>query len=366
MKKILLICCTLFLLSACTISEKYQKIPSNETTTDKQQEKVEQVEQKVPVIKDKKISIAMIGDILLHEQLLYYQDYSPSFAGVEDTLKNYDFLLANQESLPIGKEFGLSGYPKFASPDYIVRDLKEAGVDLLSVANNHTLDRGEAGVLAALKNIKSYGLPYVGAYKSAKDREKMRIIDVKGIKVGTLSYTYGTNDNETPSGKDYLVNRIDLDTIQKDIKKMRPNSDVIIVNMHWGTEYQSTPNKKQKQMAKVISEAGADIIFGHHPHVLQPYEKITAKDGHETHVFYSLGNFFSAMQDPSTYVGGIGSLNVVKNAEGAIRITSPRFTPTAIMNKDGFYSVELLKDVEKQAVRSVDWVKETVGVDSKK
>lgn len=360
MKNILLICFTLFLLSACTISEKYQQIPSNETTTDIKPEKVEQA---APIIKDKKISIAMIGDILLHTQLLYYPDYSPSFAAVEDTLKSYDFLLANQESLPVGKEFGLSGYPKFASPDYIVRDLKEAGVDLLSVANNHTLDRGEEGVLAALKNIKSYGLPYVGAYKSAKDREKMRIIDVKGIKVGTLSYTYGTNDNETPAGKDYLVNRINLETIQKDIKKMRPISDVIIVNMHWGIEYQSTPNKKQKQMAKVISEAGADIIFGHHPHVLQPYEKITAKNGHETHVFYSLGNFFAAQQDPATYVSGIASLSVVKNAEGAIRVVSPRFSPTAIMIKDGFYYVEHLKNVENRAFRSTDWVKETVGLD---
>ncbi|MBK3494800.1 CapA family protein [Viridibacillus sp. YIM B01967] len=360
MRKFLLLCCTLFLLSACSVSEKYQKIPSNETVDEKKPEKVEQ---KAPVTKDKKISVAMIGDVLLHEQLLHYKDYSPSFAAVEDDLQSYDFLLANQESMPVGKAFGLSGYPKFASPDYIVRDLKEAGVDFLTVANNHTLDHGEKGVLAALKNIESYGLPYVGAYKSAKDQQKMRIVDVKGIKIGILAYTYGTNGNETPPGKEYLVNRIDLNVIQKDIKEIRPNCDVVIVNMHWGIEYQSKPNAKQKQMAKAISNAGADIIFGNHPHVLQPYENIVANDGRKTHVFYSLGNFFAAQQDKLTYVGGIASLEVVKDAAGTIQVDSPRLIPTAIIEKNGVYFVEHLKDVEKQAVRSVDWVKDTVGLD---
>ena len=112
------------------------------------------------------VTIGMIGDILLHHPLYTYDNYDISFKAVKDQLTGTDFLIANQESLPGGVELGLSGYPLFNSPKHIIRDLKANGVDLLSMANNHTLDRKESGLLKAIGHMTEYGMPYVGAYES--------------------------------------------------------------------------------------------------------------------------------------------------------------------------------------------------------
>lgn len=168
--------------------------------------------------KEEKIEIAMIGDILLHLPLYNYMSFIPSFSPVQEELKSVDLLIANQESLPAGGVFGLSGYPNFSSPPHIIGDLKDIGVDVLSIANNHTLDQGEAGLLEAIQQMEKIKMPYVGAYKSLEDQQVDRIFEVDNISLGILGYTYGTNGHETPEGKDYLVNRIDENRIIEEIK----------------------------------------------------------------------------------------------------------------------------------------------------
>lgn len=147
------------------------------------------------------ITIGMIGDILLHHPLFTYDNYDFAFAGVKDQLTGIDFLLANQESMPGGKELGLTGYPSFNSPKHIIRDLKANGVDMVSIANNHTIDRKEAGLRKAIGHMKEYDMPYVGAYTSIEDRGTNRIMDIDGIRIGVLGYTYGMNGNRVPRGR---------------------------------------------------------------------------------------------------------------------------------------------------------------------
>ncbi|TQR20091.1 CapA family protein [Psychrobacillus vulpis] len=304
----------------------------------------------------------MIGDILLHLPLYNYTSFLDSFGPVREELESLDILIANQESIPAGAEFGLSGYPNFASPSHIVGDLKEVGVDLISMANNHTLDQKEAGVLSAINHMKSYNMPYVGAYESLEDRKTDRIIQVDNIDFGFLSYTYGTNSHETPEGKDYLVNLINSKQIAEDIRALKQKVDIVVVSMHWGTEYEIKPNDNQKQLAKMIADAGADIIFGHHPHVIQPYEVITTSSGHQAHVFYSLGNFFSAQKMENTDVGGIGKLEILKksiNGKEVLSIENPSFVSTAVVKGEPF-TVNLLVNVEKQIGKTDKWVQQHV------
>ncbi|MEI4771246.1 CapA family protein [Psychrobacillus sp. FJAT-51614] len=311
---------------------------------------------------EKRVEIGMIGDILLHLPLYNYASFLPSFEPIREELESIDFLLANQESITAGVEFGLSGYPNFSSPPHIINDLKTVGVDLVSMANNHTLDQKEAGVLAAIDQMKKYKMPYVGAFESIEDLQTDRIFQVDDINLGCLNYTYGTNGHVTPVGKDYLVNRIDKEQITKDIQLLRKKVDILIVSIHWGDEYQLEPNDKQKELAQVMADAGVDIVFGHHPHVIQPYEVIKASDGHETHVFYSLGNFFSGQKMENTNIGGIAKLEVLEksiNGKKIYSIENPIFVSTAVVKGDP-YKINLLKNIESQVGKTDMWVQQHV------
>lgn len=308
------------------------------------------------------IQVGMIGDILLHYPLYNYESYLPSFEPIREELQSLDLLMANQESIPAGSAFGYSGYPNFSSPVHIISDLMTVGVDVISMANNHTLDQKEAGVLAAIENMNNAGMPYIGASKSVEDYKEQRILDIKGVNFGFLSYTYGTNGHPIPSGKDYLVNQIDPVRIIADIKALKKETDIVIVSIHWGNEYELEQNDKQKQLAQTIANAGADIIFGHHPHVIQPYEIITTSSGHQTHIFYSLGNFFSAQNFDYTNIGGIAKLTIVKkttNGSKKLSIKKPTFFATAVIEGEPF-RIYPLKDVESKIGQSEQWVQEHV------
>lgn len=308
--------------------------------------------------KESQIEIGMVGDILLHSPLYNYSSFLPSFANVEGELNQLDFLLANQESPPAGEAFGLSGYPNFSSPAHIIRDLKGVGVDMISLANNHTLDKKEAGLLAAIETMEANDIPYMGAHKSVEDQQTDRIFEVNNIKLGFLNYTYGLNGHRVPEGKEYLVNIINNRQMEQDIQSLRQKVDVVVVSLHWGEEYALEPNQKQRELAHLLANAGANIIFGHHPHVIQPYEKITTSKG-ESHVFFSLGNFFSAQQFDSTNIGGIAKLQITKREvqdKVTIRIENPSFTGT-IVSKGNPYKVSLLEEVNRQ---KNDWVQQHI------
>ncbi|MHA6261045.1 CapA family protein [Sporosarcina sp. CAU 1771] len=307
------------------------------------------------------ISIGMIGDILLHNPLYTYDNYDFAFASVKEKLTGIDFLLANQESMPGGAELGYSGYPSFNSPKHIVRDLKANGVDMLSIANNHTIDRLEKGTMSAIRNIKEYDMPYVGAYSSFEDQAVDRIVDVDGVRLGILAYTYGTNGIPVPQGKEYLVSLIERERMEKEIKRLKDLVDVMIVSMHWGNEYQLKPSSEQEELAQFVSELGADIIFGHHPHVLQKYDEVN-----ETKVFYSLGNFYSAQQFDSTNIGGIAKISATKESiagKSSTKIHEPNFFPTAVIKDSAQrFQVIPLKEAGAKAIYGEEWAINHLGV----
>ena len=253
----------------------------------------EDVEKKEEIIeeKQKKLSIVMVGDVLIHESVYLDAktdngyDFSKMFTDIEPIIKDYDLKYCNQESIIGGKNLGISGYPNFNAPDEIGDNLVDMGFNLVSLANNHAYDKGEKAILYSVDYWKNKeGVITAGSYSSSEERNEPKIYEMNGIKYAFLSYTTSLNGNKA---KDYLVNMYDKDQVKEDIEKVS-SADLIIVAMHWGNEYTNEPTNSQREIAEYLSSLGVDLIIGTHPHVVEPITYIG-----DTLVIYSLGNFIS-------------------------------------------------------------------------
>ncbi|MEN1968394.1 CapA family protein [Lentibacillus sp. N15] len=322
-----------FLLTGCASdrvanNKMGQIVPSSKTTVDLKEW-------------SKQVTLSAVGDILIHDRV--YRDakgkdgydFHPMLAKVKPFLNDATITFANQESMMGGEKIGLSSYPSFNSPIEIGDALKGAGVNIVSMANNHTLDRGEEAIQQAIKNWKTIGMMYTGAFENKQDQNDLRIYQTdEGISVAFLAYTYGTNGIEVPNGKDYLVNLIDKDTMAGAIKKAKKQADVTVLSLHFGEEYERMPNDEQKDLAQFAADHGVDVVLGHHPHVLQPIEWVKGKHGNKTLVIYSLGNFLSGQDDDYTRIGGILTFTIKQTMKEANKkettVTKPRFMPTYV------------------------------------
>lgn len=277
-----------------------------------------------------KINMLATGDALIHNAVYWEyatgdKDTGPyNFDGaldyVRDIVSEYDIAYYNQETPFAG---GLpDGYPRFSTPSEFGDAMIKAGFNMISTATNHTIDKGEDGILNFYNYLKNKdGIIFNGIADNATDRNNFMIGEKNNITYTMLSYTTSTNGLPVPSGKDYLVNVYDAEQVKSDIEAVRDKVDVLIVAMHWGVEYASTPNSNQQEIAQYLADLGVDIILGAHPHVLQP---ITWID--DTLVMYSLGNFISNQYGTDDYnklVGFMATLDITKTVtpEGDVDIT---------------------------------------------
>ena len=288
------------------------------------------------------ISISVVGDLMCHSPQFEYAkvskdsfDFTPVFQRVKTYLLESDFTFGNLETVTAGKENGgYTGYPFFNTPSEYITVLKEVGFDLLVTANNHALDRSEKGILKTIDEISIRKLGYVGTFRSQRDRDSIRIFDIKGIKIAVLAYSYGTNGNPTPNNKSYLINLIDYNLIEKDIQAARMSgAELVLVHFHFGEEYKREPVQFQKNVVNKTIEFGADIIIGGHPHVIQPvnfYE--TKNDKLDTgFVAYSMGNFFSNQRKKYTDAGMILTIKIKKDLiNNKIKINEVNYLPTLV------------------------------------
>ncbi len=286
------------------------------------------------------ISISVVGDLMCHSpQFQYAQvdkdsfDFLPVYRNVKKYLMKSDFTFGNLETVTSGKsDGGYTGYPMFNSPSSYITALKDVGFDLLVTANNHSLDRKEKGILKTLEEINNRNLNYVGTYFSQDDRDSIRVFDIKGIRIAFLAYTYGTNGNPIPKDKDYLINLIDYDLIEKDIKSAKQDSaELVFINLHFGDEYKREPVQFQKDVVNKVIELGADIIIGGHPHVLQPviFFKTNNAAFDTGFTVYSMGNFISNQQDRYKDAGMILTLSLSKDfMNNKIELTEVNYLPT--------------------------------------
>ena len=349
------------------------------------------------------ISLIMAGDNLINDKLYNAAkkddgsyDFKSMYSYIKDIVKNYDLAYYNQETILGGSEIGVSSYPAFNSPYEVGDATIDTGFNLVSLATNHTLDRGEKAIINSLNywNNKSNILTS-GSYLSNDDRNKVNIKEVNNITYTMLNYTYGTNGIKVPEGKEYLVNiwpctgnnpdndtkyinNPDVDTkyqeykevVKEDILRVRDKVDLLIVAMHFGVEYTHVPTNYQIDMAEFLSSLGVDIIIGTHPHVIMPITYIN-----DTLVIYSLGNFLSAQDtnnDYNTTVGLLSSIKITKNIDkdnnSSIKLSDLNNELIYTTNKDGYKIIpfsnpdikDYLNDYERvynkyaNIVRSID------------
>lgn len=349
----LLLTLSLLLLGGCVSpSETERTTPPPKTEV---VEKTTAVEPEEPKVTTETVSLSAIGDVLIHDRV--YQlarkgdgyDFKPAFSKVKDQLSEADITVVNQESITGGTEIGLSSYPSFNSPFEVADALKDAGIDFVTMANNHTLDRGEKAIYSAIDHWKKLDIPYTGAYRSPEDQKEIRTLTKNDVTLAFLAYTYGTNG--IVAKKDHYVNYIDLPRIKKDVAAAKELSDVTVVSLHFGNEYEPVPNATQIELAEALADAGVDIIIGHHPHVLQPPAWVERADGGRTFVAYSLGNFISGQEGDERNIGGIIGIDIEKRTEGdnvSITLKNPSFLPTFTrISKGGYYEVLPLIDHSK-------------------
>ena len=279
-------------------------------------------------IKESKVSLVMVGDALLHGSVYNdacidgKYDFSSQLELIKPIIKNYDLAFYNQETVLGGTELGLSDYPTFNSPKEFGDNMLDMGFNIVNLATNHTIDRGEKAIISSCDywNSKKDKVLFAGSYCSKEESEEIKIKEKNGIKYTMLSYTYGTNGIPVPEGKEYLVNLYSDEKAKEDIEKVRDKVDLLLVSMHWGTEYRTEPTEEQKREAKYLADLGVDIIIGTHPHIIEPIEYID-----DTLVIYSLGNFISAQSkdgDYNTLVELMSSVDIKKTTKnGKSKIT---------------------------------------------
>ncbi|WP_025703968.1 CapA family protein [Paenibacillus graminis] len=310
------------------------------------------------------IQIAAVGDLMVKRYIISEArqsdgtySFDPLFAKVAPYLKQADLTIGNLETTfagngPNSRRTLRSSGPIFKCPDELAPALKKAGFDVLVTANNHCMDYGVPGLIRTLHVLDRHGLSHTGTSRSLEESRQVLIQNVKGIKIGILSYTAGTNRIPVPAGRPWLVNRIDTAKISREIRELKKKADLVLLYMHFGNEYHYTPNKRQKQLVNLFFKNGANIILGSHPHVLQPMES----RGKKKFVIYSLGNFVSTklMNIPYTQSGIILNLTIQKDPKGHTNITSVNYIPTGVDRRmtSGGRSTEIvpLRDVLKPGV----------------
>ena len=293
----------------------------------------------------KSFTFVGVGDNLYHEAMYWYQNYRNGYYDFDSYYEmtnkytqNADLAYINFETLCIGESYGLSGYPTFNGPTEILSSVNKAGFDWWSLSSNHSLDRGADGLLAQIDLIHNEypNVITAGSHISQEDKNRALVKEINGIKVGFLGYTYGLNGFSLPEDKPWLVDLIDKDQIKQDMEALNKVSDVQMVSMHWGNEYQTEPTQEQEDLANYLNELGVEVVIGSHPHVIEPAKIIKGKN-QNTLVYYSLGNYTSAQDMDITMVGGMASFTLNYDPDTkTTSFTDTKFIPLITWFDTGF------------------------------
>ncbi|WP_251935503.1 CapA family protein [Streptococcus sp. Marseille-Q0941] len=242
------------------------------------------------------------GDLLYHD-IIYISakkadgtyDFHENFEYVKPWLKQADLVLGDFEGT-VNKDHYLAGYPLFNAPGEVMDAIKDAGYQVLDLAHNHILDSQIEGVVSTADAIEKAGMTPVGVYThESRDKAPLVIKEVNGIKVAILAYSYGFNGIEQSiSQEDYnrYLSDLDEDKMKAEIERAEKEADITVIMPQMGVEYQIEPTEEQKKLYHKMIDWGADIIFGGHPHVVEPAETVE-KDGDKKLIIYSMGNFIS-------------------------------------------------------------------------
>ncbi len=277
------------------------------------------------------VNLAFVGDAMQHAPQITAAlqpdgtyDYAPCFQYLEEDIRQADFAVVNLECPLGGKPY--TGYPCFSAPDSYAQQLKDVGFDLFLTANNHCLDRRDKGLVRTCQMLDSLAIPHIGTYRDQQERDRRipYIVNVKGMKIAFLDYTYGTNG--IPIQGNVIVDFIDQQHIEQDIALARERgAHAICVNLHWGIEYQLKPVASQRDLADWLVTQGVDLIIGGHPHVVEPMEMRYSKEYDKNVLLvYSMGNFISNQSDIDTRGGAMVKVSL-RMENGRAVVINPRY-----------------------------------------
>lgn len=313
-----------------------------------------------------RITIGAVGDILLHGPLQNQAiaqatrgRFRTLWAPIADLLAAADTTYANLEG-PTARGVNSAGrdvadpgfrfdgivyssYPQFNYHGSLNEDLITTGIDVVSTANNHSLDRRPLGVDRTLESLRAAGLPFTGTrHRNEPSAPWHTTTEANGIRLAWLACTYGTNGIPDPNDQ-VLGCWSDEATVIAQIKQLRttPGIDAVVVTPHWGAEYTANPSREQRDLAKRLVDAGATLVIGSHPHVLQPWEKITAADGREAFVIYSLGNFVSNQSQLARRSTMLLYIGLTRTATGTV-VNGVSYLPLVMTNKNGHRALEAI------------------------
>ena len=301
--------------------------------------------------KEQQAQVVCAGDNLIHLSLLAAEQkklrdgevaagnlYDSFYDSVRDKIQNADLAAVNQETIFVADHKRVSDYPRFGTPTEVGDAMERAGFNLITLANNHALDQGVYGIDTTTAFWEEKGISYVGAQSTKNYSEEaqaaVRFMEINGIRFAFVAYTYGTNGIPEPEGYPYLVEKLgDEDRMHRQLSYARSRADVVMVFVHWGTEYDTEVDDQQKYYRDFFYREGVDAVIGTHPHVVQKWEIIECdgtsyaadavgwkKDSeqHRMLVYYSLGNLISAQTNGECKTGGLAEFTVVKKADGSI------------------------------------------------
>ena len=285
------------------------------------------------------LSILFMGDVMQHRQQLHSAlipgtdstlsssyDYSSYFAHVQHFIDEADFTVANMEFCLGGPPY--TGYPSFSAPEALAEEAAEAGIDLFLCANNHICDKGRRGLVSSLEKYGKIGVPVIGVYRDSLDEQKHNpyIAELGGVRVAFINFTYGTNGIRVP--EPFIVNMMDKEKVREAFVMAREKeADIIIALPHWGQEYTTVPDSRQREWAEFLLECGADAVIGSHPHVVQPVEFPVA---------YSMGNFISNMSLRNTELGLMMILRIAVTSYGDSYVAGLEAVPVWCSRPGGY------------------------------
>jgi hypothetical protein len=296
-----------------------------------------------PLASDNKISLLFIGDIMGHDEQIWSAEnrethtfnYDDVFKYIKPVISEADIAIANFEVTLAGPPY--MGYPQFSSPAALAAACRNAGIDYLVTANNHAADRRKDGIIGTINRLDSIGIPHTGTFLNSACRDSLSplMIKRKGTSIALLNYTYGTNGITVPDP--VIVNILDKERITSDVKKARiKNADIVILFLHWGTEYDTIPSRSQTDLAEYFFSIGVDLVIGSHPHVLQKMVWVkNPVNGKDKIIIYSLGNFISNQRKPKTDGGSMVRIELTKEGD------------TTIISDAGFYLSWVYTPIEK-------------------
>lgn len=265
-------------------------------------------------------------------------DFKPSYTSIKPVVEAHDIAFINQETLMCGEGYELSYYPRFNSPRELGDAVVDAGFDIVGMANNHMLDKGESGLLATLDYWEQQPVTHIGAYRDREAFAEITVIEKNGITMALLAFTEHTNGLSLKSGSTTYVPYLDKALVAEMVSAAEALADITIVSVHWGNEFTFKVNAVQQEYAQIICENGGDVILGHHPHTIQPVEWIEVGEN-RTLCVYSLGNFMSEMEKDYKILGGMISFTISKlGEEGKATVEAPVFIPTVFDYTRSFYN----------------------------